>query len=136
MRREEKLRKARDWFLQNYHPRTLDEGNRLTPTGSDESAYARMVTTYWDQACALLNYGLLHEQLFFETTGEFFAVFEQIRPILREVRERYGYPPYLQHLEKAAQRYEKWIKRRAPRMLEERSKREDPRRSTAASSSR
>jgi hypothetical protein len=136
LRREEKLRKAREWFLQNYHPQTLDEGNRLTPPGSEESAYARMVTTYWDQACALLNYGLLHEELFFETTGEFFAVFEQIRPILPEVRERYAYPPYLEHLEKAARRYEKWIRRRAPRMLEERRKRRRQQRASAASSTR
>jgi hypothetical protein len=136
LRREEKMRKAREWFLQNYHPQTLDEANRLTPTGSDESAYARMVTTYWDQACALLNYGLLHEELFFETTGEFFAVFEQIRPILPEVRERYSYPPYLEHLEKAAQRYEKWIKHRAPRMLEEKRKRRAQPPATAPSSNR
>jgi hypothetical protein len=32
------------------------------------------VIGYWEQACALLNYGLLHEDLFFETSGEFFGV--------------------------------------------------------------
>jgi hypothetical protein len=32
-----------------------------------------MVLGYWEQACALLNHGLLHEQLFFETSGEFFG---------------------------------------------------------------
>jgi len=32
-----------------------------------------MVLSYWEQACALLNYGLLHEDLFFQTSGEFFG---------------------------------------------------------------
>jgi hypothetical protein len=33
-----------------------------------------MVVGYWEQACVLVNYGLLHEDLFFETGGEFFGV--------------------------------------------------------------
>ena len=35
-----------------------------------------MVIGYWEQACALLNYGLLREDLFFATSGEFFGVCE------------------------------------------------------------
>lgn len=131
LRREARLRQARDWFLENYHPRSLDEANRLTPLRSQESAFARMVTTYWDQACALLNHGLLHEHLFFETTGEFFAVFEQLRPILPELRRRYANPHFYEHLEKASLRYEKWMKQRAPGWQEgARARREE--RATAA----
>ncbi len=122
LRREAKLRQARDWFLQNYTVSSLDEGNRLTPTGSEQSAWARMVTTYWDQACSLLNYGLLHEDLFFDSTGEFYAVYELLRPILPELRERYGNPHFYEHLEKAAKRYEVWLKRRSPRWFEQRRK--------------
>lgn len=114
LRREAKLRQAREWFFENYHAANLDEANRLTPPGSVESAYARMVTTYWEQACALLNYGLLHEELFFETSGEFFGVWEQLKAFLPELRRRYQNPYFYHHLEKAAQRYEKWIRRRAP----------------------
>jgi hypothetical protein len=122
LRREAKLRQAREWFLENYVVSSLDEGNRLTPTGSEQSALARMVTTYWDQACAMLNYGLLHEDLFFDSTGEFYAVYDLLRPILAELRERYGNPHFYAHLEKAAKRYEVWLKRRAPRWFVERRK--------------
>ena len=122
LRREPRLRQARDWFLQNYLVSSLDEGNRLTPPGSEQSAMARMTTTYWDQACAMLNYGLLHEDLFFESTGEFYAVYELLRPVLAELRERYGAPFFYQHLEKAAKRYEAWLKRRAPRWFEQQRK--------------
>jgi hypothetical protein len=73
-----------------------------------------MVFGYWDQACALLNYGLLHEDLFFETSGEFFPVWERIKPGIREGRQRWVNPHFLEHMEKAANRYEAWMEARSP----------------------
>ena len=73
-----------------------------------------MVIGYWEQACALLNYGLLHEDLFFETSGEFFGVWERVKPIVPESRERFVNKQFLAHLEKAAQRYESWMESRSP----------------------
>jgi hypothetical protein len=118
LRREAKIRQAREWFFANYAPENMEEANRLTPTGSEQSAYARMVMSYWDQACAMLNYGLLHEELFFESTGEFFGVWEQMKPILPAVRTQFGNPQFLGQLEKASLRYEKWISKRSPRWIE------------------
>ena len=74
LRREAKLRQARDWFTKNYFVNNIDDVMRIAPMGSEQGAYAGMVLGYWEQACALLNYGLLHEDLFFETGGEFFGV--------------------------------------------------------------
>jgi hypothetical protein len=113
-RREAKLRQARDWFFKNYFVDTLDDAMRIAPLGSDNGALAAMVISYWEQACALLNYGLLHEDLFFETSGEFFGVWEMIKPIVPEVRQKFAYKGYLAHLEKAAERYESWIETRSP----------------------
>jgi hypothetical protein len=73
-----------------------------------------MVFGYWDQACALLNYGLLHEDLFFETSGEFFGVWDRVKPIVQQGRERFVNKQFLAHLEKAANRYETWIEKRSP----------------------
>jgi len=73
-----------------------------------------MVIGYWEQACALLNYGLLHEDLFFETSGEFFGVWEQVKPVVPEFRKRFVEPHLLANLERVAQRYEAWSERRAP----------------------
>jgi len=72
LRREAKLRQARDWFVQNYFVDTFEDSQRIAPFGSQEGTYVMMVLSYWEQACAFLNHGLLHEQLFFETSGEFF----------------------------------------------------------------
>ena len=114
MRREARLRQGRDWFFKNYHVETLDDAMRIAPPGTDSGALAGMVLSYWEQACALLNYGLLHEGLFFETNGEFFGVWELVKPIIPQARERFANKQFLANLEKAAQRYEAWIESRSP----------------------
>ena len=113
-RREARLRQARDWFFQKYHVETIDDAMRIAAPGTEGGAFAGMVLSYWEQACALLNYGLLHEDLFFETSGEFFGVWELAKPIVPQARERFAYKGYAAHLEKAAQRYETWIEKRSP----------------------
>jgi len=74
LRREARLRQARDWFQQNYIVETVDDAARIAAPGTEHGIFFGMVVGYWEQACALLNYGLLHEELFFETSGEFFGV--------------------------------------------------------------
>lgn len=114
MRREARLRQARDWFFNNYFVDNLEDAMRLAAPGTETGAFVMMVFSYWDQACALLNYGLLHEDLFFETSGEFFGVWERVRPIIQQGRERFVNKEFLAHLEKAANRYETWIESRSP----------------------
>src|ERR1700704_3870643 len=114
LRREARLRQARDWFFNNYIVRTFEDAMRIAAPGTESGAFAGMVIGYWEQACALLNYGLLHEDLFFETSGEFFGVWELAKPIIPQGRERFANKTFLAHGEKAAQRYETWIEKRSP----------------------
>ena len=87
---------------------------RIAPMGTENGTFVGMVIGYWEQACALLNYGLLHEGLFFETSGEFFGIWELLKPVVPEFRKRFGDPLMLSNLEKAAQRYEAWSEHRSP----------------------
>jgi hypothetical protein len=114
MRREPRLRQARDWFFSNYFVETFDDAMRLAAPGTEAGAFVMMVFSYWEQACALLNYGLLHEDLFFETSGEFFGVWERVRSTVDEGRKRFVNNQFLAHVEKAANRYETWIEARSP----------------------
>src|SRR5499426_343805 len=113
-RREAKLRQARDWFFKNYHVTSLDDAMRIAPMGSETGTFASMVLSYWEQACALLNYDLLNEDLFFETSGEFFGVWEMVKPVVPAFRERMANPNLLANLEKVAERFEAWSEKRAP----------------------
>lgn len=114
LRREARLRQARDWFTQNFFPKSLDEAMRIAPMGTEAGTSFMMVVSYWDQACAYLNHGVLHEDLFFETNGEFFFIWERVKPTIEEGRKRFSNPLFLGNLEKAAIRYEEWIEKRAP----------------------
>jgi len=117
LRREPLLRKARDWFAKNFYANTLDEAMRIAPMGTEAGTFYMMVVSYWDTACAYLNHGLLNEDLFFETTGEFFFAWERVKPTIPEGRQRFSNPLYLANMEKAANRYETWIEGRAPGSL-------------------
>jgi hypothetical protein len=114
LRREAKLRQARDWYFKNFFVDTFEDMKKVAPMGSEQGAMAMMVLSYWDQACALLNYGLLHEDLFFETSGEFFGVWERVKPMVPQARELFVNKDFLGHLEKAVQRYEAWSEKRNP----------------------
>jgi hypothetical protein len=130
LRREARLRQARDWFQQNYNAETFEEAMKIAAPGTEQGINVGMVIGYWEQACALLNYGLLHDELFFETSGEFFGVWEQLKAVVPQFREQFKDPNLLSNLEKAAKRFEEWSDKRAPGriaamrqyMQEERSK--------------
>ena len=111
LRREARLRTARDWFAQNFAPKTMAELQHLIPPGSDENAYLRMLVSYWETVCALLNHGLLHEDLFFETTGEQYMVWVRLEPLVGEMRKQWSRHAF-HHLETAAKKYEKWGEKR------------------------
>ena len=113
-RREARLRQARDWFFRNYFVENADDAMRIAPMGTENGTFAMMVFSYWEQACALLNYGLLHEDLFFETSGEFFGVWERVKDVVPQFRERWVSTQFLAHLEKAANRFEAWSETRSP----------------------
>jgi hypothetical protein len=118
MRREPRLRQARDWFFQNYYADTFEQAMKIAPPGTENGTFLMMVCSYWDQACAFLNYGLLHEDLFFETGGEFFGVWERVQPSIEEGRKQFANQVFLAHMEQAAKRYEKWIESRSPGAIE------------------
>ena len=69
-RREPRLRQARDWFWANCYADTLDEAMRIAPPGTEAGTSFMMVISYWDQACALLNYGLAHSKTLGAVTSD------------------------------------------------------------------
>ena len=118
LRREAKLRQAREWYFRNYFADTLEEGMRIAAPGTENGALVMMVWSYWEQACAYLNHGLLHEDLFFETSGEFYGVWDRVKPTIQQGRELFVNKQFLVNLEKAALRYESWIEKRSPGNIE------------------
>ena len=117
LRREEKLRKARDWFMTELQADSLEDLQKRVPMGTEENTYFRMVISYWEMAASLLNHGLIHEDLFFENNGEFWAVWAKVEKLVPEVRKTWKNPMAYKNLEDAAKKYEKWTEKHAPEAL-------------------
>lgn len=111
LRREARMREARNWFLRNFHPKSLADRASLTP---EQDASVRMVSSYWEMAAGLVKRGLVDEDLFFENTAEFWIVWDRLKPISGEVRAVTKDPHVWDNLEKLSVRYEMWRERRAP----------------------
>lgn len=98
LRREETMRKARNWIF-SFNP-TSAEDYMKTMMDPEVGGYLRMVVSYWDMAAALVNHGAIDADMFNETAGEHVIVFAKVQPLLAELREMWQNPTALQHLEK------------------------------------
>jgi len=114
LRREPRMREARDWYFANYHPRSLDEMQTQAPPGTPGNASVRMVLSYWEMAASMVNRGLIDEEFFFENTGEQWAVWSRIKDFLPAMRERSRNPHQFENLEKHCNRLEAWREKLAP----------------------
>jgi hypothetical protein len=97
LRREETLRKARDWYFRDFDPQSMADFNQAMM--GEHSAYLRMVTSYWGMAAALVNDGAIGLELFNNSNVEHIGVFAKVEPLLSEIRSTYG-PHFAVHLEK------------------------------------
>src|SRR5215471_18876784 len=97
LRREETMRTARNWYARDFSPESMADVEKVF--FGEQSAYLRMVTSYWDMAAALVNNGAISAPLFNDTNGEQFLVFAKLEPFLKDIRSAFG-PTYLLNLEK------------------------------------
>jgi len=97
LRREETMRKARDWYFREFNPQSLADFN--SAMFGEHSGHLRMVVTYWDMAAALVNNGAISLELFNDSNGEHIGVFSKIEPLLGEIRAAYG-PQFAANCEK------------------------------------
>ncbi len=105
LRREAEMRKARNWFLVEFWPRSADDVLKVANAfPSQENAWMRQVGGYWDMAAALVLQGAVSEELFVQPgiSGEMFFIFAKIHPFLKEVREKMNNPDAFANVEKVA----------------------------------
>ncbi len=114
MRREPRMREARNWFAMNFKPKTGADIQTLAPMGSNENAYMRQVISYWEMVASFITSGVLNPELFFESGGELLFVWIRYGHLVPETRERNGNPAYLKNLEKVAGMYIEWSNRNNP----------------------
>ncbi len=102
LRREEKMREARNWFT-TFSPHSAEEIMQ-TIFNPETSAKYRMVVSYWDMAASFVNHGAIDEEMFNDVSGECVIVFARIEPFLDELREMTKRPKMLANIEKLVMR--------------------------------
>ena len=118
LRREERMREARNFLAGLKPPTTLAEFQAACPPGSDQNAFVRMVTSYWDMAASFVTSGVLNQELFAHNGGELLFVWEKIRDLVPEMRKAFNMPNYLGHMETVANTMIANMKRANPEAYE------------------
>lgn len=114
LRREAEMRKARNWVLTDFSPRSADDFVKIAMAlGSQENNWLRQVWGYWSMAAAFVLQGALSEELFLRpaVSGEMFVMFGKVYPFLKELREKLGDPEAFVDIEAVIMRT-KWGRER------------------------
>jgi hypothetical protein len=114
LRREPRLREAREWYFKHFKPTSVEDAMKICPPNSEENALMRMVTSYWDMATSMVNRGLIEEDFFFENTGEQWLVWERLKPIVPAMRTMFKNPNFHRNLEENVKRLDAWREKVAP----------------------
>ena len=102
LRREETMRKARNFFIFEFFPKSVDDVKELLTNVQEypeQNAYFRQMVSFWDMVAAMVYHGSIDRALFFDTNGEFFTVWAKLGDFIEDLRAAFG-KQFLANLEK------------------------------------
>lgn len=100
LRREEQMRKARNWYANADFSSWEAVQKVMMAWGSPENAWFRQVLTYWENAASLVLRGVVNQELFFDWNGEILFTYVKIKPHLKQIREASGSSDFMEKTEK------------------------------------
>lgn len=118
LRREPRMRQARDWFATSFNAETREELDLLCAQGSEENTSFRMVVGYWDMAASFIVNGILHRELFFESGWEMLLCWEKIHRLVPVLREQSKNRTLFRNLQEVGEAYVDWLNARSPDFYE------------------
>ena len=136
MRRDPEMRRARAYMSHEFSAKTWDEIGYMS--GTDPDRWFRMVTSYWEMVAAIVNRGVIDEDLWFDTQGEGLFIWTRVRDLVPDGRKRFR-PTWLWNLERMARRQQAWREQTfatAERVIEEGSRLAAPPSTTGRGSKR
>jgi hypothetical protein len=93
LRREPEMRKARNWWFNDFWPNNADDFLKVAwAMNTQENNWLRQVSGYWGMAASLVLQGALSGELFLRpsSSGEMFVMFGKVHPFLKDLREKLG----------------------------------------------
>jgi len=110
LRREAEMRKARHWWATEFFPQSADDFlNVAWAAGTQENAWLRQVSGYWNIVVSFVLNGVLNEDLFLQPgfSGELFVIYAKIHPYVKELRKKLDDPEFFRTIEEVVTRT-KW----------------------------
>jgi hypothetical protein len=95
LRREAEMRKARHWWGAQFWPENADDFMKLAmDMDSQQSAWLRQVSGYWNMAASLALAGSVNRELFLNPScsGEMYFIFAKVKPFLKDLRQKMEAP--------------------------------------------
>lgn len=123
MRREPRMRDARQWYAASFKVKTMEEWAALCPPGSEANASFRMVTSYWEMVGSFLTSGVLNAVLFYQSGRELLFAWERVKHLVPAFRQNNKNPLEWKNFEQAAEAYIAWWTAQAPGAYEAFSRR-------------
>ncbi len=121
LRREAKMREAREYFTATFDPQSAEDVIKVaTAFRTQENRYFRQVFSYWNMAASLVVHGAVDKELFQAWSGEMVFVWAKIQPYISQLRAALGIPQFLDHIENVVEGDAEGRKRR--QQVQERQK--------------
>jgi len=133
LRRESRMRQAREWVMTHFNPHSLDEIIALQrDLGSEHNQFWRQVLGYWEMAASFVLRGALDGELFLDSTSENLFLLAKFWRFREDYVAAIGSPllpntaALLDHFPAARPRFDQLIAALAARAAREQQVREDP----------
>ncbi|HEX3471627.1 MAG TPA: hypothetical protein VHT28_10620 [Silvibacterium sp.] len=89
LRTEATMRQARAWMTGQFFPQTAEEFFAVSSaSATQENAWYRQVSSYWEMAAAFVLHGALNADLFVDCNAEPFFLYAKFLPLLPEIRKK------------------------------------------------
>lgn len=93
LRQEARLRQARHWLLFTFQPESAEDFLAIAQTSaSEENAFFRQATSYWEMAASMVLRGAVNADLFLDSNGEGIAILAKLGRFQKEFTERLHRP--------------------------------------------
>jgi hypothetical protein len=90
LRTEATMRRARAWAVCEFFPDTAEQVLAIhSALTSQEGAWLRQVSSYWDMAAAFVLHGALNAELFLDCNSEPFFLYAKFQSLLPAIRRNY-----------------------------------------------
>ncbi len=107
MQQDPQLREAEVWFLHEFRPGTWSEIGAQYPAGSTGGDRMERVLRFWELVGALVDHGMLNEELLFDVLPRIMPIWQRIEPWITQARDALGNDTW-ENIEILAARQQHW----------------------------